>query len=245
MKEEEGIYLKELNIYIIKLLNHLWNQPKLIADLLIRSDLNDIKNNLASFIGNFFYENLLSPYYIQDNLLYVLTIILKKEINDLKSPDNYNIFLSKSCAGYILNELKNKNELKIFFRNVINKTVLNLEIDYSQLKLNFSVPFDIIEIKKEDKILDEENDFKDKLFENKTMKNKYFISLTEEYIIKKKQNNINKNNNNKNKNINLTIEAERKKSLRKKISNLNNKVIDIFGSNTSRKKIIIIRKLII
>ena len=50
------------------------------------------------------------------------------------------------------------------------------------------------------------------------------------------ENNINKNNNNKNKNINLTIEAERKKSLRKKISNLNNKVIDIFGSNTSRKK---------
>ena len=50
------------------------------------------------------------------------------------------------------------------------------------------------------------------------------------------ENNININKNNNNKNINNTIEAERKKPLRKKISNLNNKVIDIFGSYTSRKK---------
>ena len=42
------------------------------------------------------------------------------------------------------------------------------------------------------------------------------------------------NNNNDKKNIN--IEAERKKPLRKKISNLNNKVIDIFWNNFSRKK---------
>ena len=84
MKEEEGIYLKELNIYIIKLLNYLYLQPKLTANILSWANMKDMKENLSSFIGNYFYENFLSPYYIQDNLLYVITILLQKEINNLK-----------------------------------------------------------------------------------------------------------------------------------------------------------------
>ena len=190
MKEEEGIYLKELNIYIIKLLNFLWEQPKLTADILIHADINDIKHNLAPFIGNFFYDNFLSPYYIQDNLLYVLAIILKNEINNLQNANDYNIFLSNSCAGYIINELKNKNEIKQFFRKILSKTILTLEFDYSSAKLNFSAPFNIIQKKKEDKIIDGDYDFMDKLNENKIKKNQYFINLNEEYIEKERKNNM-------------------------------------------------------
>ena len=62
MKKEEGIYLKELNIYIIKLLNYFWLQPNLAAELLQLSDLSDLKNNLAPLFVNFFYENYVSPY---------------------------------------------------------------------------------------------------------------------------------------------------------------------------------------
>ena len=80
MKDEEGIYLKELNIYIIKFLNYLFLQPKLTANILSWANMKDIKENLAPFVGNYFYENFLSPYYIQDNLLYVITILLQKEI---------------------------------------------------------------------------------------------------------------------------------------------------------------------
>ena len=90
----------------------------------------------------------LSPYYIQDNLLYVLAIILKNEINNLQNANDYNIFLSNSCAGYIINELKNKNEIKQFFRKILSKTILTLEFDYSSAKLNFSAPFNIIQKKK-------------------------------------------------------------------------------------------------
>ena len=64
MKEEEGIYLKELNIYIIKLLNYLYLQPKLTANILSWANMKDMKENLSSFIGNYFYENFLSPNYI-------------------------------------------------------------------------------------------------------------------------------------------------------------------------------------
>ena len=93
MKEEEGIYLKELNIYIIKLLNYLYLQPKLTANILSWANMKDMKENLSSFIGNYFYENFLSPYYIQDNLLYVITILLQKEINNLIKSTNYTKFL--------------------------------------------------------------------------------------------------------------------------------------------------------
>ena len=52
LKNEEGEILKELNIYIIKLMTYLWEQPKLVANLLLTADKNDIKENLAPLISN-------------------------------------------------------------------------------------------------------------------------------------------------------------------------------------------------
>ena len=123
MKEEEGKYLKELNIYIIKLLNYFWQQPILTAELLSLSNIFDLKGNLAPFFSNFFYENYLSTIDIEDNLLFILTILLKKEIMNLKDKNDYNSFLDETCAGIVLSELKLKNDNGKYFRRIINKTI--------------------------------------------------------------------------------------------------------------------------
>ena len=192
MKNEEGIYLKELNIYIIKLLNFFWLQPKLTVDLLSLCDFSDLKNNLAPFFGNFFYENFLSPYYLQENLLYVLTLLLKKEIMDLKNTSDYDSFLNKSRASCFLGELCYKNELGTYFRKIINPTIEKLEFKYWKIKLSFEIPKD--DIKNNNQKEDNEDEFTDeselnlKSYEEQSIINKYFINLTQEHIIKEKDN---------------------------------------------------------
>jgi hypothetical protein len=55
LKDEEGEILKELNIYVVKLMTYLWEQPKLVANLLSTADKNDLKENLAPLIANNFF----------------------------------------------------------------------------------------------------------------------------------------------------------------------------------------------
>ena len=55
----------------------LWENPKIVAYLLINSKKEDIKTNIAPLIVNNFYENILSSSYIEDQLLYVIGLVLK------------------------------------------------------------------------------------------------------------------------------------------------------------------------
>ena len=73
-------YLSDLNKFITNILKYLWEEPKLLAELFSKSDLNDIKVHLANLICNNFYQNILSPNYIEDPLIYIIYILLKKEM---------------------------------------------------------------------------------------------------------------------------------------------------------------------
>ena len=187
MKEEEGVYLKELNIYIIKLLDYLWVEPKLVANLLLCAKKEDIENNLSPLIGNFFYENIISPDYIQDKLLYVITYLLKNEIMNLNSKTDYGIFLDNTSAGFLINELiKYEYEFKEYFRRIIIKTIEKLEIEYSRMKLNFIIPYKIIDNDKDD-TLAEEAEIDKAYCENQLIINNYFVNFKKDYIEKEKQ----------------------------------------------------------
>ena len=52
--------LSDLKIYIPKLMNNLYEQPKLVVSIIQRASINDLKNHLAPFFANNFYENILS-----------------------------------------------------------------------------------------------------------------------------------------------------------------------------------------
>ena len=132
-------YLRDLNTYIPKLLNYLWQQPKLIASILENSDISDVKTNLGAFISNNFYENILSSYYIEDNLMYVLTLLLKSEINKLTKENQFDKFLNETPCGVLLTELKRKNDIQNFFKTIISSVIENLELNNSNKKLNFNI----------------------------------------------------------------------------------------------------------
>ena len=139
LKNEEGEILKELNIYVVKLMTYLWEQPKLVANLLSNADKNDLKDNLAPLISNNFFENILSQNYIEDNLLYVLTLLLQKEINNMSNINEHINFLNDTPCYFLLEGLKEKKDIQVFFKMIINKAVEKLESSCSNKDLHFSI----------------------------------------------------------------------------------------------------------
>ena len=137
--ENNGEHLKDLNNYIPKLLTYLWEDPKLMSTFLMNSDINDIKRTIAFFITNNFYENILSFNYLQDNFMYVLSILCKKEISELKTSKDPQTFLEDSPCGCLLEQLINKIDIKSYFNNLLKDIMESIEIKCSDSKMNFSI----------------------------------------------------------------------------------------------------------
>jgi hypothetical protein len=136
--EEQQKYFKDIYTYITKFFEFLWEDPKIVSKLLINSNIEDVKKNLAPFFVNNFYENILSSEYIEDNLMYLISLILFEEIKDLRKK-NYNIFLEETVSGYVLEQLKNKIDIQNYFKEIIFSSIEKLEAVSSFKKINFNV----------------------------------------------------------------------------------------------------------
>ena len=126
-------------IYIQKLLKTLWNHPELVYKILTNSDVEKVKENAAPFIVNNFYCNHLSGNYIENNLLYIFTLMLKDEIDKLEDIKQVDNFLEDTKCGYLLEQLQKIPDIQIYFKNVILKTVEKIERNSSSREINFNV----------------------------------------------------------------------------------------------------------
>ena len=138
LAEEPECSLQDLNIFLPKLMSLLWKQPNIVASILRNASNEELKEYLAPFIANNFYENILSPYGIEDNLMYVLSLLIKDEINNLKDLNEEN-FLNNSPTKCLLEELKRKRDIQAFFHDIIFNAVEDLNQNHSSLNLNFIV----------------------------------------------------------------------------------------------------------
>ena len=121
-------------------MGYLWENPKIVANLLIYSNKEDIKSNIAPLIVNNFYENILSSSYIEDHLLYVIGLVLKDEIDkEIKQKTDYKIFLEDTPCSIFLEELKKKQDVQTFFKSIIYDIVSHLEEENSSYEINFNV----------------------------------------------------------------------------------------------------------
>ena len=130
--------LRDLNNYIPKFLLYLWDEPKLIVKLLQNSNIKDIRNHLAPLITNNFYENILSVNYIEENFLYILCLLLKDEIQNLNSTNDVQLFLQETPCGCLLDQLINKNDIKSYFKIIMQNVVENIENSCSDKEMNFN-----------------------------------------------------------------------------------------------------------
>ena len=150
--KEELLNLKGLNIYINNLIYHLWEQPKLVYLILSNSNIRDIKDNLAYFFCNNFYENILNPNYLEDNLLFVISLLLKKEINNLRNIKDVNSFLMETTCGFLLEQLKERKDVQLYFKKILLDIIEKTEEKFSSKEINFDIQKieeEIIKLRKE------------------------------------------------------------------------------------------------
>ena len=128
-QEQHNKILGNINIYVPEFMNQLWKNPKSIATILLKADKTDIKKNLAHFIVHNLYDNISSLNHKDEQLIYIITLLLKEEIKSLKNINN-SFFTDKRC-GIILEELNKKKEVKSFFKIIILDIFKKLENTYS------------------------------------------------------------------------------------------------------------------
>ena len=146
-KEPNSVYLNTdqgrlfgyIKVFIHNILEQIWISPEIMFEILINSDLKDIKNNFAPLIINFFYDNILSSFYMENNLLYLLTLLLENEISKLNDISEVNHFLDDTICGYLFDELFKQTDIQFFFKTTLMKTIEKLEVFISNRKLNFNI----------------------------------------------------------------------------------------------------------
>ena len=183
-QKERNKCFGNLNIYIPNFIYSIWNNPKSLASILLITDKKDIDNNLDHFIVHNLYENIFSSNGIQDQVIYIITLLLMEEIKNLSNDSHINLltFLNGSPCGFILKELVQKKEVQSFFKNIIKNILKIMEALYSLNPLLFS-PDGINEKIKKGKVIVENLDshkiFKEKM---KIFETIYIVALNKELL---------------------------------------------------------------
>ena len=130
--------------YIKYIFEFLWKNPFTVSDILSKADIFDVKKCLAHFFTINFYENNLSNNNKEGQLLYIITLQLKKEIDKLFINDsNNNIngfskeFLKDTPCSFIFEELFYKKEIQSFFKPIIIDLIKELESSYPSQEIIF------------------------------------------------------------------------------------------------------------
>ena len=134
--------------YIKYIFEYLWKNPFSVSEILSNSDIFDVKNCLAHFFTLNFYDNNLSNYNKEGQLLFIITLLLKKEINQLNVNNSINgfnnlekTFLQKTPCGFIFDELFYKKEIQTFFKPIIINFIKELESSYQSQEIVFDPNF--------------------------------------------------------------------------------------------------------
>jgi hypothetical protein len=85
---------------------------------------------------------------MENNLLYVITMLLKDEIDKLENINQVDTFLENTKCGYLLEELIKMPDIQIYFKNVIIQAVEKIERTCSFRDINFDINERLEELKK-------------------------------------------------------------------------------------------------
>ena len=111
--------------FIFRESNHL--MLKLIENI----DNSKEINLLAPFLCHFFYENFYMESTEQEEMIYIIYLLLEKEIDNLITPGE-NTFLSESFISAFLSQMCNRYEIKNYIDIILNELICNLEELHSE-----------------------------------------------------------------------------------------------------------------
>ena len=144
-------YLEDMGIFLPNFMELLWKQPNVVSKILLNANSKEISEHLSYFFCHNFYENILSPNYIEYNLLYLITLMLKEEIKNFskKSQGDFikllESFLNNTPTGMLLEQFQKKNDVQTFFNTILLNLIKDLERSSSNREITFDL--DKIEVK--------------------------------------------------------------------------------------------------
>ena len=95
-------------------------------------------NLMIPFLCHFFYENFYMESTEQEEMLYIIYLLLEKEIDRLNTP-SINSFLDDSFISKFLFELSNRYEIKCYINLILNSLIRKIEdenLEYHSLDLS-------------------------------------------------------------------------------------------------------------
>ena len=104
-------YFRENNEEMLKLINIVKKEQRQI---------------LAPFLCHFFYENFFMESIEQEEIFYIIYLLLEKEIDNLCAPLEYS-FLNDSFLADFLLEMGNKNEIKNYIDIILNSIIREID----------------------------------------------------------------------------------------------------------------------
>ena len=137
--------LGNMNIYLPNFMELMWKQPKVVSKILLNANNKEMSEHLSYFFCHNFYENILSPNYIEHNLLYLITLMLKEELNDIykKFPSEpvkcLELFLNNTPTGILLEQFQKKNDVQTFFNTILLDIIKDLERSSSNREIIFDL----------------------------------------------------------------------------------------------------------
>ena len=159
-------------------MKYLWSYPKSLAKILSVTNIQD-SHILAPFITNNLYENYFSSNgKKEEQLLYIISLLLKEEINNFQSKEPTSFeFLVESPASCIFKELIYKKDVIKFFNTILIDIIKEIETINSQDKITFDLNEinDIIQKRKSSK--ENKKDLINKLDKKENTLNIFFCPL--------------------------------------------------------------------
>ena len=137
LNENNKEILGDLNSYIPDLMNRLWENPEIIATIIENTDINDLKQYIAPLFVDNFYENVFSSNYIEENLIYIFTLLIKSEINKLNDINHVEIFLNNTPCGIMLEEFIQNGDIQQYLDKITKNFIANLVNNYSKRQILF------------------------------------------------------------------------------------------------------------
>ena len=105
---------------------------------------------LANFICNYFYVNIFSSTFLNENLLTLIYLLLEKEVDKLQSENNVTSFLDypRSFIADALRCLSRRDEVKTYLEKILKKLLTRMSGMLRNQKNNMFIGLDINKIKK-------------------------------------------------------------------------------------------------
>ena len=136
---------------IIKKLIYFYHDNNILTMKLLEKSPKESYPQLANFICNYFYVNIFSSTFLNENLLTLIYLFLEKEIDQLIiKEDNNNdtttkpfLDLSNSFTAYLLRCLVQKDDIKTYLESILKKALARAAGLLNNQRDNLFLGFDI------------------------------------------------------------------------------------------------------